>query len=207
MLDHPTIDVRMVSLAAGDQGPLCDISVAIGPGEHVALLGPPGGGAAALLDLLCGVAVPDAGELLIDGLPLHGAPPSCFVQQGVCWLRPGRGAMPAADTTAALQARLRGEPAAGPPPTAARALRVLLLDGVAAAWAGSEADVIARRLRQALHGLDTAVLWTEPRPETLLPFVDRALLLVGGRKQADGTPAEVARHLERAGHGLPQETS
>lgn len=196
MLDLPMIDVRKVSLAGGRHGPLDDVSAAVGPGEIVALLGAEGGGAVALIDVLTGLARPDGGELLIAGLPLQGAPPMRFVQQGVSWLRPGRAlALAPMEGPSMLEALLRGEALAALPSS----LRVLLLDGVAAAWAGGDARVIARRLRRLTGGREVAVLWAEPQPETLLSCVERALVFRAGRKQADGSPAEVTRHLAPTG--------
>ncbi|NOV03518.1 ABC transporter ATP-binding protein [Paenibacillus planticolens] len=41
-------------------------------GERIALLGPSGSGKSTLLHLLSGVMIPDAGEIWVNGLPLHG---------------------------------------------------------------------------------------------------------------------------------------
>ncbi len=40
------------------------------PGEHVAITGPSGGGKSTLVKLLLGLVEPEAGEVLVDGLPL-----------------------------------------------------------------------------------------------------------------------------------------
>ena len=42
----------------------------VAPGEHVAITGPSGGGKSTLVKILLGLVEPDAGELLVDGLPL-----------------------------------------------------------------------------------------------------------------------------------------
>ena len=42
-------------------------SVAIAPGEHVAVMGPSGSGKTTLLHCLAGIVTPDAGQVLLDG--------------------------------------------------------------------------------------------------------------------------------------------
>lgn len=45
-------------------------SLTIEPGEHVAVTGPSGGGKSTLVKLLLGLVEPEAGEVMVDGLPL-----------------------------------------------------------------------------------------------------------------------------------------
>lgn len=45
-------------------------NLTIEPGEHVAITGPSGGGKSTLVKLLLGLVEPEAGEVLVDGLPL-----------------------------------------------------------------------------------------------------------------------------------------
>ena len=52
---------------------LRSIDLTIAPGEFVALVGPSGSGKSTLLNLLGGLDRPSAGELWVDGLPLHSA--------------------------------------------------------------------------------------------------------------------------------------
>jgi ribose transport system ATP-binding protein len=50
---------------------LDDVSLAVGRGEVVALIGENGAGKSTLLKILAGVQPPDAGELLVDGAPVR----------------------------------------------------------------------------------------------------------------------------------------
>lgn len=46
------------------------VNLIVEPGEHVAITGPSGGGKSTLVKLLLGLVEPEAGEVLVDGLPL-----------------------------------------------------------------------------------------------------------------------------------------
>jgi molybdate transport system ATP-binding protein len=49
-----------------------DVALDVGEGETVALLGPNGAGKSTVLDLVCGLLVPDAGTVALDGRVLTG---------------------------------------------------------------------------------------------------------------------------------------
>lgn len=49
---------------------LSGVNLTIEPGEHLAITGPSGGGKSTLVKLLLGLVEPEAGEILVDGLPL-----------------------------------------------------------------------------------------------------------------------------------------
>src|SRR5262249_49601013 len=50
-----------------------DVTFEVRPGEVFGLLGPNGAGKTTLLRMLIDIIAPDAGEILLDGRPLHGA--------------------------------------------------------------------------------------------------------------------------------------
>jgi ATP-binding cassette subfamily B protein len=62
-----------VSFRYGASGPwvLEDLTLAISPGEFVAVVGPTGSGKSTLVRLLLGLERPDAGRVLVDGRPLE----------------------------------------------------------------------------------------------------------------------------------------
>ena len=51
-----------------------DISLAVWPGQVLAIIGPNGAGKSTLLNLLSGLYQPDAGEMSFDGVKLVGLP-------------------------------------------------------------------------------------------------------------------------------------
>ncbi|MGZ8284669.1 MAG: peptidase domain-containing ABC transporter [Allosphingosinicella sp.] len=56
--------------SASDPVVLKGIDLIVEPGEHVAITGPSGGGKSTLVKVLLGLVEPNAGEILIDGMPL-----------------------------------------------------------------------------------------------------------------------------------------
>ena len=71
----PRIELRQLTrrLPSGDRELtiLDRVDLAIEPGEFVAILGPSGSGKSTLLALMAGLDRPTAGEVRIDGVPIH----------------------------------------------------------------------------------------------------------------------------------------
>jgi iron complex transport system ATP-binding protein len=63
--------LNQVSFAYKNQPVLSEIQLSLSAGKCYGILGPNGSGKTTLLDLLCGLSIPDQGELLYRGTPLH----------------------------------------------------------------------------------------------------------------------------------------
>jgi NitT/TauT family transport system ATP-binding protein len=70
------VELRKVGLRYfgpdGETEALKDISIAVAPGEFVAVIGPSGCGKSTLLSLISGLVAPTEGAVLIDGKPVTG---------------------------------------------------------------------------------------------------------------------------------------
>jgi len=77
--------------AADGQVLLHGIDLRIPPGTLVAVTGPNGAGKTSLLRLLAGLAPPDTGAVLLDGVPVHGGAGVGFLPQSVALLDGGVG--------------------------------------------------------------------------------------------------------------------
>ncbi|HUR58450.1 MAG TPA: ABC transporter ATP-binding protein [Opitutaceae bacterium] len=64
------LQLKSVTKHYGALTALDDVSLEIGRGEFFGLLGPNGAGKSTLMSLVAGLRAPDAGALLLDGLPL-----------------------------------------------------------------------------------------------------------------------------------------
>lgn len=64
------IELEGLSIAFGDKVVLTDLNARFAAGEFIALSGPSGAGKTTLADIIMGLLQPDAGRVLIDGVPL-----------------------------------------------------------------------------------------------------------------------------------------
>jgi general nucleoside transport system ATP-binding protein len=79
-----TMTLSGVRLAgAGGGAGLKEIDLSIFAGEVLGIAGVSGNGQRELADLLAGAAHPDAGEITLDGVAVHAAPPAAFHAGGV----------------------------------------------------------------------------------------------------------------------------
>lgn len=70
------VEINAVSKAFGKTQAVTDLSLTIGNGEFVALLGPTGAGKTTALRLIAGLEQPDTGSIRIDGRDVTGDAPA-----------------------------------------------------------------------------------------------------------------------------------
>jgi ATP-binding cassette subfamily B protein RaxB len=77
---QPTIELRDVGFRYGASGPWVfrHCSLRVVPGEHLALVGPSGGGKTTLLKVILGLLDPVEGDVLVDGKPVAHFGPKRF---------------------------------------------------------------------------------------------------------------------------------
>jgi ABC-type sugar transport system ATPase subunit len=71
----PELSVQHVSKRLGENQVVNDVSFAVADGEFFVLLGPSGGGKSTLLRLICGLEMPDSGEIIVGGRDVTRKPP------------------------------------------------------------------------------------------------------------------------------------
>ncbi len=84
------LEVRGLDAAYGELRALEGVSVRIGPGEIVALVGSNGAGKTTLLRVIAGLTRPRAGRVLWRDEDLGGLPPHTVVERGVAMVPEGR---------------------------------------------------------------------------------------------------------------------
>jgi len=71
----PMLQLRLIHKSFGRHKVLNDINLEVGKGEVVAIIGPSGSGKTTLLRCINYLTRPDAGEVIINGIPLQPDPP------------------------------------------------------------------------------------------------------------------------------------
>jgi branched-chain amino acid transport system ATP-binding protein len=141
------LEVRGVSKRFGGVQAVREVSFDVRAGSIKAVIGPNGAGKSTLFNLLTGVAVPDSGEVRLEGTALHGRPPHQVAARGVArtfqHLRLFAGMTALENVMVGAHVRSRAGFVAG------------LLD-LPSTW-GEERD-IARRAREALEVVGAAGL-------------------------------------------------
>jgi branched-chain amino acid transport system ATP-binding protein len=84
------LDVRALAVSHGQIEVLHEVSLTVGEGEIVAVIGPNGSGKTTLLRTLAGVLRPRRGTVTLDGRPLGGEPAWRVVRHGIALVPEGR---------------------------------------------------------------------------------------------------------------------
>jgi putative ABC transport system ATP-binding protein len=116
-----TLEARDLTYRRDGQQILAGVSVAVHPGERLAVTGPSGSGKTSLLTLLAGLDGPSSGEVYIDGTRLTGV---AGPRQGVALVLQGYGLVSLLTAAENIEVALRA--AGWAPPRAAVAAREAL---------------------------------------------------------------------------------
>ncbi|MBZ8140080.1 ABC transporter ATP-binding protein [Rubrivivax gelatinosus] len=79
----PALELRAVHRRFGRTEIIRGASLAVAPGERVAIIGPNGAGKSTLFNLISGRLAPSSGEILLAGQPIHGLPPYEINRRGL----------------------------------------------------------------------------------------------------------------------------
>src|SRR5215831_12095388 len=88
------LDVRGINAFYGDFQALFGVSLRVGPGEVVAIIGANGAGKSTLLKTIAGMMAPRHGDILFDGAPISGAAAFDVLKRGIALVPEGRRLFP-----------------------------------------------------------------------------------------------------------------
>lgn len=86
---EPLLEVQGVEGGYGEYRVLEGVSLRVGRGETLALLGPNGHGKTTLVRMISGLLRPSRGEIRFAGRPIQGLPPSEIVRLGIAQIPQG----------------------------------------------------------------------------------------------------------------------
>jgi branched-chain amino acid transport system ATP-binding protein len=88
------LEVHQLTVRHGYLQALTDISLAVAPGETLAIIGANGAGKSTLLRSIIGLHQPSAGSIRLGGRDITGLPPHARVRQGIALVPEGRRLFP-----------------------------------------------------------------------------------------------------------------
>jgi branched-chain amino acid transport system ATP-binding protein len=77
------LDVRGVTKRFGGVVAVDNVSFSVGAGEILGLMGANGAGKTTMFSLIAGNQRPDSGDILFDGVPIHGMRPDMISRRGI----------------------------------------------------------------------------------------------------------------------------
>jgi len=84
------LEIRGIDVFYGQIQGLRGVSMTVGKGERVAMVGANGAGKTTTLRAISGMLAPIVGEILFEGRPIHGLKPNQVVARGIAHLPEGR---------------------------------------------------------------------------------------------------------------------
>jgi len=84
------LEIRGIDVFYGQIQGLRGVSMTVGKGERVAMVGANGAGKTTTLRAISGMLAPTVGEILFEGRPIHGLKPNQVVARGIAHLPEGR---------------------------------------------------------------------------------------------------------------------
>jgi len=97
------LEVSGLNVRYGKSHVVFDLSLEVGPGELVALLGRNGAGKTTTLRAVSGMLRPSGGQIQYEGVPISGLKPYTLVARGLCHAPEGRGIFPNLTVTENLE--------------------------------------------------------------------------------------------------------
>jgi branched-chain amino acid transport system ATP-binding protein len=88
------LEVKQLSVRYGSVEALHDVSIKVGKGGLVAILGANGSGKSTLLRTISGIVKAGAGNVVLDGTTITGLRPEEIVRRGIAHVPEGRGILP-----------------------------------------------------------------------------------------------------------------
>jgi branched-chain amino acid transport system ATP-binding protein len=94
MTEAPLLEVTAIDTSYGPIQAVRGVSLAVGRGQIVAVLGANGAGKTTLLRTICGAMSPSRGSVTFDGRDLRGLLPDKVMRLGICHVPEGREVFP-----------------------------------------------------------------------------------------------------------------
>ncbi|MEZ5382605.1 MAG: ATP-binding cassette domain-containing protein [Microthrixaceae bacterium] len=218
MSGHPALEVRDLRVGYDDVDVIDGLSLAVAPGEMVALLGRNGAGKTTALAAVAGLIPIHAGTVLVDGVDVSGRSAGRRVGAGLITVPDDRGLFRSLTIAehlrlvdgdlgevgewfpdlAPLGNRAAGLCSGGEQQQLAVALalvrrpRVLLVDELSMGLAPQVAETLLARIRTLVDETRMAAVVVEQFVDSVLGVAHRGMVLADGRILTDRPAAELA---------------